>query len=874
MGKSTVLTHLSKEMKQKFPAKWVVRIDLNDHTGVLKTLKEEQIDSKKAIEFVSERMLKLKPGLEMELFKLCCEQNQKVRMVIMFDGFDEIGPFYKQTVIHLLQALRQTAVEQLWVTTRPHLRNELEDLLQQLSYNLQPFTEENQVQFLTKFWSLKDWFTKQEFNQTKIGKSRLELYAEHLVNKLAHSISDTDRELTGIPLQVRVLAEVFDEEVRIFCQSAESIPQLPFQLDLLGLYGRLIERKYDIYLEEKFKVTMSNVFVAEQRKRDLKMLRQDHLLLALKVLFSEEQVALFQNNGECWFSLEQLTRIGIVQVRHDGKPHFIHRTFAEYFVADYLVNRLKKWNNISEQVQNLILKDIFLESEYRVIRVFTDGLISRTKPSKVALKQFGDRIHYLGENGVLIFHTASSEGNAKIIGFLLDSVQEAEHTDTVKKLLLIQNDEGLTAWNNAAFCGNIDALEKLWKLSEISLTPEELKRKLLLATNRFGKTVCHMAAEDGDLGIWQKVWQWAEEHLTAEEINNELLLAKDMNEMSAWHLAASCGNLDILVKIWGWTQETLSKEEIVNKMFLATDCRGMTAILKTASWGKLDILLQLWEWAQQILTKEELKKLLLTTDNNKRTAFLEAVCMENLDILLKIWEWAQETLTKEEINNKVLLATDYRGMTAFQMASMGELDILLKIWEWAQENLPKEEIKNKVLFATDNNEMTAFIRAAFMGKLDILLQIWEWAQEILTKEEINNKVLLAINNEGMTAFQIAASQGNLDILLKTWEWAQEILTKEEIYNKMLLATNNKGMTAFHCAAFNGNLHILQKIWELAQEILTKEEINNKVLLATDHEGKTAWQVAEYQGNLRVCQKIRDWADVKLVADQLYITKNL
>jgi len=113
MGKSTVLTHLSKQMKQKFPAKWVVRIDLNDHTEALKELMQKQIDKEKAIEFVSEKVLKLKLGLEMELFKKCCEQKQKVRIVIMLDRFDEISPFYKETVIDLLQALRQTAVEQL-----------------------------------------------------------------------------------------------------------------------------------------------------------------------------------------------------------------------------------------------------------------------------------------------------------------------------------------------------------------------------------------------------------------------------------------------------------------------------------------------------------------------------------------------------------------------------------------------------------------------------------------------------------------------------------------------------------------------------------------------------------------------------------------
>jgi ATP/maltotriose-dependent transcriptional regulator MalT len=41
MGKSTVLTHLSEEIKQKFLTKWVMRIDLNDHTDALKVLKEE-----------------------------------------------------------------------------------------------------------------------------------------------------------------------------------------------------------------------------------------------------------------------------------------------------------------------------------------------------------------------------------------------------------------------------------------------------------------------------------------------------------------------------------------------------------------------------------------------------------------------------------------------------------------------------------------------------------------------------------------------------------------------------------------------------------------------------------------------------------------
>jgi len=180
MGKSTVLTHLSKKIKEKFQNKWVVSIDLNGHTFALKEMKEEKIDKEKAIEFVSKKLLKLKPGLEMELFKQCCVKNHKVKVTIMLDRFDEISPLYKGSVIGLLQTLRQTVVVHLWVTTRPHLREELEDELQQLSFAMEPFSDENKIEFLTKFWSLKNWFTDIKSKKKEKCK-KFKMFAEKLI---------------------------------------------------------------------------------------------------------------------------------------------------------------------------------------------------------------------------------------------------------------------------------------------------------------------------------------------------------------------------------------------------------------------------------------------------------------------------------------------------------------------------------------------------------------------------------------------------------------------------------------------------------------------------------------------------------------------
>jgi len=69
MNKSTVLTRLSKQNIPNFLSKWVVRIYLNDNTDTLKAMKEEQMDTEKENEFASVKMLKVKPGFELELFK-------------------------------------------------------------------------------------------------------------------------------------------------------------------------------------------------------------------------------------------------------------------------------------------------------------------------------------------------------------------------------------------------------------------------------------------------------------------------------------------------------------------------------------------------------------------------------------------------------------------------------------------------------------------------------------------------------------------------------------------------------------------------------------------------------------------------------------
>jgi hypothetical protein len=93
----------------------------------------------------------------------------------------------------------------------------MEENLQQLSYTQETFSEENQVEVLRKFWFLKEWFTEVGNVAEEEFKTKLEIYAKHLIRKLSQSISDKDKHFIGIPLQCRMVAEAFDEKVKAFC---------------------------------------------------------------------------------------------------------------------------------------------------------------------------------------------------------------------------------------------------------------------------------------------------------------------------------------------------------------------------------------------------------------------------------------------------------------------------------------------------------------------------------------------------------------------------------------------------------------------------------------------------------------------------------
>jgi len=595
-----------------------------------------------------------------------------------------------------------------------------------------------------------------------------------------------------------MLAETFEEGFRTFYDSDKTQPELPQTLELLELYGRFIDSKYNIYYREKPKTPAGNAGAIDIRERHVKNIKLEHQLLALQALFTEDQVAILQVDDHFQFSDEQLARIGIVQRNSEGKPQFIHRTFAEYLVAEFLTKELKKNTKQRKQVQDILLNKVLLRSDCQAIRSFLDGFLESSKPTSEALKEYGEKLNQQlkerEDHGTLAgvttaLHTAAMEDNASIIEFLLESLKSGEDLNSVTEMLLATDRRGRTALHKAAENDSIHALKKIWewvgKVTTSSDTtrtsaegeemqPNQIKKELFLAEDKNGNMAWHAAAQTGSVKALGTLWSWAKE---VKLNTNELLLAQNEEDNTAWQLAAQTGHLEILQELGTWAKKAqLNRNELKNKLLLAKDQYGYTVWYRAAESGNLEALETLW--------------------------FLGTV--------------------SELAPDEMLLAQDEEGNTAWQVATQRcHFEVLKKLWEWAKgEQICVRVLKDKLLLTTDQYGNTAWHRAAERGNLEALEALWSWAKEVETDtDELKKNLLLAQDKQGETVWHLAADRDHFEVLKKMWVWAKEIHKNSNALIKEFLQTKDKyGYTAWHRAAQRGSLKTLEMLWGRAKVV--------------------------------------------------------
>ncbi|XP_063231947.1 uncharacterized protein LOC134536217 [Bacillus rossius redtenbacheri] len=611
MGKSTFLTYVAKQIKKRDPSLWVLKVNLNDYTCYLNTIQLEQLQDG-ALEFL-ELVASVNSQSNAELVRMLLKYSYLFtgRLVILLDGFDEVCPNYTDKVSKLLELFMASRIKRLWVTSRPVMQTKLEQELYSVPFTLKPFTEKDQTDTLKKFWK-----------ELIVDNERADMFINQLLHRTAQFLNDKDKYFTGIPLQTLLLAEVFENDFKMYQDSKQF--DFEQECDLFLLYDRFVEKKWDVYLSEKKKEDTSNIGVRHDNEDLKNIFMGNHMMAALlRILSPRDLTSMTYSDLKVKGSrfigrIEQgYDHTGIILGITDGVPRFVHRTFAEYFTA--------KWFALNFSENRDFIEHNFCESSYEVVKSLFDRILANDFELHVAVlrNDVASIKHLLNSSvdvnvrdlgGRTALHLAAMiKHGSEIVDMLIQHGANVNILDEVLLWTPLRYADKLRAWS---VIGTI--LQNKGDFKDLVLTKQtssdgdyiisalhaaakggyvELLTFLLYSDKYTNVTLdsdkcclLHVAAQYGRKGVL--------ELLLSKGAN---IMSKDKNERTALHFASKNGHLNIVQCLLDY----MKKKEFIRDSYKfrnllidglnAQEKEGKTPLFIAAEFNHLEVIQYLAE---------------------------------------------------------------------------------------------------------------------------------------------------------------------------------------------------------------------------------------------------------------------------------------
>ncbi|CAL8124668.1 unnamed protein product [Orchesella dallaii] len=284
-------------------------------------------------------------------------QSKNITFELLLDGLDEIHRDDLDLSYKCLSLMVQSfKAVRIWVATRLHLRNNVEQSLQVLGYNIVPFDKQCQVNFFVRYWSCSH-------NQQgcDLDPERLVEYSSTCLATLKKSMTNTEEDIAGVPLQCLLIAEVYEESAVDYADRDNVIAPDSFyaEFDI-----KTISELYEALFEKKIRKACQTGL-----EFDVEGLMKMHAFLSMKLMFPEGAEA-FKNMLYPITSTnleEAVLKVGILESTSNRDPflipRFVHRTFAEYFVGWFVIHSLEQSELYADNLSDFILQDVFRKFE-------------------------------------------------------------------------------------------------------------------------------------------------------------------------------------------------------------------------------------------------------------------------------------------------------------------------------------------------------------------------------------------------------------------------------------------------------------------------------------------------------------------------------
>jgi hypothetical protein len=320
-----------------------------------KKVSTENIDSiEKLSKFFSQKILRIE-GFEEKLFdKLFMEG----KVVILFDAVDEISPSFKDFVIELMKGVHEKTLNPLWTSTRPHLSEEITQNIKPFVVNFLPMTNKEIQEFFAKILEIKGFRIEDHLKVSTRLRKIMPIFKDPFRNPLLMKIliealdSESDIRLIN-------LYEIYDKIVTKMFQNCVGKGQenLRFLSNSIG-DGTIIE------------IIEKNAFVKYFKKNYC----GDEAFITEKI----QTLLNLHFQGTDQLPFEHILRLGILSDSGLSDFVFIHQTFAEFFIAEFLLQQIfhKKSENIeSFAIAVEIFEICVMNRQFQMILNFLDSAL-------------------------------------------------------------------------------------------------------------------------------------------------------------------------------------------------------------------------------------------------------------------------------------------------------------------------------------------------------------------------------------------------------------------------------------------------------------------------------------------------------------------
>lgn len=221
--------------------------------------------------------------------------------------------------------------------------------------------------------------------------------ATSIVDRLSKSLNDNERSFIGIPLQCHIVAECFENQVYEIIQTKEChsnvLKEIESNLNLATLYKRLFEKKRNIYRDEKAKASQVDNHILrgclEDQMEYLEFYLRD---LAVKtIVFEQEKIDCLLGEShepiatiKRWEEKQEMGSVcfGLLTLNRKDEFQFLHRTYAEYLMANYLYEAFRyeedRRNKLLDKkpIRELIGSEILVGRQYQGVQLFFDSILN------------------------------------------------------------------------------------------------------------------------------------------------------------------------------------------------------------------------------------------------------------------------------------------------------------------------------------------------------------------------------------------------------------------------------------------------------------------------------------------------------------------